>query len=117
MSIDLLKPTFGPFLDSIVSPNRYSTSQALGHAARNHHIAAMTYPSARDPGKGTNIALFTPNAFLSKKPQSGSFQTWQTLATHSTMEFKRMSTLTNENKIFKIDHFMVDGVLPYPAVD
>lgn len=106
--IDLSKPPFSQYLDVIVSTHQYTASQALGYAMRNDHIAAISYPSARDPNKGTNIAIFNPSAFSHKKPQSGSFQTWYSLTSNSTMEFTRVDALNQEYKIFHSDEVMKD---------
>ncbi len=113
--VNLHQEPFTAHANVISSPTHYTTSQSLGTAMRQHKVEAFCYKSARDPGKGTNVALFAPNAFLHKKPQPGSFQTWQSLSNEMSVEFIRTSALANEYKIFSLEAFLVDGNLLTPV--
>ena len=55
--------------------NDYEACQSLEAEARKAGVELIRYPSARDPDKGTNIALLTPKAFATKKPVH--WQTWR----------------------------------------
>lgn len=112
ISVNLSKAPFDAFLNDISSKEHYKTSQALGRAMRKDGIEAVLYPSARDPNQGLNVAIFHPNGFSQIKPEPASFQTWHSLTSQNTMEFKRVNTLKNEYKIHKIDTFMINGKLP-----
>lgn len=103
--VDLTQASFCDYAADISSPLNYEVSQALGTALREQNIEALKYQSARDPMKGTNVALLVPKAFSHKKPQAGSFQTWHSLTNETTMEFMRTSALVNESKMFSVDQF------------
>lgn len=109
ISINLSKPPFDKYIQDISCPKQYKVSQSLGQAMRNDGVEAILYPSARTKEPGLNIALFTPKAFLHKKPESGSFQTWETLTNQTAMEFMRTSAVKSEYKIFRAGSFLVEG--------
>jgi hypothetical protein len=113
--IKLTQLPFAKYTQKISSPNHYQASQSLGSAMRANKIEAFCYTSARDPEQGTNLALFSPKAFQSKKPNAASFQTWHCTCNSHAIEFSRTSALHNETKIFSLDSFLVDGKLPLPA--
>jgi hypothetical protein len=71
--LDLSDPQFDdPALRSLTD---YSACQALADRARNNGIELLRYRSVRDPTSGFNVAVLTPNAFVSKKPKA--FTTWR----------------------------------------
>ena len=103
----------------ISSPTSYTTSQELGRALRAAGVEAFRYRSARDPERGTNLALFTPRAFAAKRPDSS--ETWYCVATRSVVELSSRRLLDRgargrETHRFPRELFEVDGKLPAPAV-
>ena len=71
--VDLSSPGFSdPALSDLVN---YEPCQNLADRARRVHAGAIRYVSARDPHKGFNVAILTPNAFAAKKPKA--WQTWR----------------------------------------
>jgi hypothetical protein len=99
----------------ISATDHYHESQALGSAMRAAGVETFTYQSARVQDKGINIALFTANAFLHKKPDARSFQSWQCIAGSQLIEFRQFSASERNTMSFSIKQFMDDGVLPFPA--
>lgn len=114
--IKLIQPPFAQYRDIISSPVSYHVSQRLGNSMRQHNVEAFSYQSARDPNGGTNIALFTPQAFKRKNPNAQSLQTWRCLSTKEEIEFVQMSVMTTTAFAFPLNTFLVDGALPFPAI-
>jgi hypothetical protein len=114
--IDLTQSPFDNFVADISSPHSYEQSQLLGKAMREDGVEAFCYQSARDPSKRKNIALFTPTAFLNKKPVHSSFQSWQCIMNRDVADFIRVAVTANETKSFNIDMFTVNEKLPFPAM-
>lgn len=109
--IFLNKEPFNTFEKSITSLNNYSDTQELGSSMRKGNVKAFQYVSARDPHKGTNIALFTPKAFQSKKPTS--IESWVCKITNEEIGF-----ISKKNQVrisFTKDLFLIDGKIPAPA--
>lgn len=113
--IQLTELPFKSYQKIISSPITYQASQALGTDMRRAAVDAFCYQSARDYENTKNIALFTPRAFLHKKPNASSFQTWQCIINHDTVEFIRSSAIEKDIKTYPLSLFLVDGKLPFPA--
>lgn len=113
--INLVEPPFLHYKSSISSPNDYKISQTLGHSMRLAKVEAFHYMSARDPEHHTNIGVFTPRAFLQKKPIPSSFHTWQCIINHHVVEFIRLSEIKKETISYSLNQFLVDNELPFPA--
>jgi hypothetical protein len=111
--VDLTAPPFAAHADRISSPTRYDWSQALGAAMRAAGVEAFRYRSARDPGGGTSVALFSPRAFAAKRPETP--QTWMCSATRERVEFQRKDFFEREVLAFERGTFLVAGNLPQPA--
>jgi len=114
-AIKLEKSPFSHYTKLISAPDVYKASQQLGTAMRESAIQAFTYQSARDTKKSNNIALFTPKAFRHHKPDAKSFQLWHCIASDNFIEFVRTNSIIRETKIFSLNQFLVNGVLPFPA--
>lgn len=95
----------------LASPKDYSATQALGRAMRDGGIEAFEFPSARCPEGGNNVALYTPTAFVARRPRE--MQQWlcETGAEGVTFSHAHNRALHR----FSIETFMVDGKLPWPA--
>ncbi len=114
-AVDLSRGPFDIHRAALCSKTEYVESQRLGSEMRADGVEMFRYTSARDPKRGTNIALFTPSAFALKKPL-GAAQTWHCTTTQSGVSwiYEDVSGLTRYE--FSRNDFLVDGVLPGPAV-
>lgn len=113
--VNLATRPFSEFTQLISAPDSYQESQKLGSTMRSKEIEAFYYQSARDPGKGMNVALFTPRAFFHKNPSGTSFQSWQCIVNEAVAEFVRSSSINVETRSFPMDLFLINGALPFPA--
>jgi len=73
--IDLRQPPFDAHSAIWSHPTDYSDTQVVGRSARGAGIGAVIYQSVRDPKPHFCIAVLTPRAFATKKPESAT-QTW-----------------------------------------
>jgi hypothetical protein len=108
----LQMPPFDDYRETLVAPSSYAATQRLGTAMRNAGIEAFEYVSARDPLAGVNIALFTPGAFASPRPAF--MQPW--LADTDGDGVRFYSVEDRKVHHFTFGQFVVDGVLPAPAL-
>jgi hypothetical protein len=81
--VDLRVPPFDSDASHWQHPTDYSATQAFGRIARDVGIGAILYQSVRDPEHHFCVAVLTPLAFTTKKPDSAT-QTW--MLTISTEE-------------------------------
>lgn len=113
--VDLTRPPFSAYAAQLASKTDYAASQALGEAMRADGVEALRYTSARDPGGGTNVALFTPRAFASKAPLRPG-QTWYCVAGKVRVELTRADLVGGSESLrFERALFEVGGKLPAPA--
>jgi hypothetical protein len=114
-ALDLTELPFSNYTHEISKRDTYLASQQLGKQMRQTKVAAFYYSSARCPHKGKNIGLFLPCAFKNKTPMEP-FQTWQgtVINAKSKMEFIRTNCLHDENCVFAVDIFLINGKLPCP---
>jgi hypothetical protein len=78
---------------TVSAPDRYDATQKLGSRMREAGVEAFRYASARDADGGTNVGLFTPRAFTSKRP--GAMQVWRATASKASVEMRRHDLLRN----------------------
>jgi hypothetical protein len=102
---------FDAFEDRLRHPADYAATQALGTALRNAGIEAFEYRSARDPGAGINLALFTPRAFATNTAVV--LDEW--LCTTGAERVSYYSRHGGGIREFGRDLFTVNGDLPIPA--
>ena len=107
-------PPFDAFRAVIASPSRYDDTQALGDAMRAADVDAFTYPSARDNEGGVNVAAFVPSVFGRAKPTS--LESWYCSASRERVDITRGDYFRRETFSFAREQFLVDGILPAPAV-
>ncbi len=113
--VDLSSPAFKASLRKICSPTGYTASQRLGTEMRADGIEAVRYPSARDPRRGMNVALFSPAAFAAPAPLATP-ETWYcTVTAAHDVEFRHERALTIDTEAFPRSTFLVGGALPAPA--
>lgn len=113
-AIDLMAPPFDAHRKAIASPTRYASSQALGHAMRTSGVELFRYPSARDANGGVNVGAFTAAVFGKSKPRG--FETWHSTAARDGVELTKGDYFKRESYSFPREQFLVDGLLPAPAL-
>ncbi|WP_263141095.1 RES family NAD+ phosphorylase [Pseudomonas alcaligenes] len=102
---------FSAFAEVLTDPCRYSATQALGAAMRAAGVQAFEYRSARQ-ASGVNVALFTPQAFLERKPFN--LEPWLCETTADQVAFK-LAHFPNQPRSFMREAFMTAGGFPSPA--
>lgn len=112
--VDLAKPPFAAHRARISSPVDYAESQRLGAEMRADGVRACRYFSARDPGGGTNVAVFAPEAFSRRTPSRD--QRWFCTVTAAGVEFTKDDLLARRTVSFAREAFLVGGRLPQPAL-
>jgi hypothetical protein len=112
--VDLTRPPFAAHRRTIASPMSYRAAQSLGRAMRAAGVELFRYSSARDPRGGSNIGAFTPDVFGRSRPRD--LQTWHCTATRERVEFSKRDYFGREQHAFSREVFLVDGVLPAPAL-
>ena len=107
----LHRPPFDAHEPRLASPTDYAETQALGSAIRSAGADAIEYLSARDTGRGLNVALYTPAAFA--EPQPNLREEWLCETAATRVSFRARGVLGVHTLPF--EQFAVDGVLPMPA--
>jgi hypothetical protein len=116
VGVDLTHTPFDRHAASISSPTDYDPAQELGSAMRADGVEVFHYRSARDRGGGTNLGLFTPTAFSSKRP-ARELATWVCYASRLRVDFLRKNLVSRREKLsFPRSDFEVGGILPAPAL-
>lgn len=114
-AVDLTAPPFDAYADAMTSKADYAETQQLGSEMRAEGVELVRFPSARDPKRGSNVALFTPRAFALRKPLSPS-TTWTcTVTIQRDVSWMREVAGGFERFEFPLTTFLVDGKLPAPA--
>jgi hypothetical protein len=111
---DLSRPPFARHRRAISSPVSYESSQRLGAAMRADGVRACRYFSARDPGGGTNLAVFDPAAFSRRTPSRD--QKWFCSVAPEGVDFTKDDLLAGKTVSVPRAAFLVDGRLPHPAL-
>jgi hypothetical protein len=112
--MDLTATAFARFRSSLASKSSYAATQPLGTSMRDAGVEAFRYWSARDVAGGVNVGVFSPRAFASRRPRG--LQTWSSVATPAVVELSRRDYFERGTYHFERAQFLVDGVLPRPAV-
>ena len=109
VGLDLTGEPFQPYQDVIRHPAVYAETQAVGSRLRQLGIEAALYLSARCLQHGRNVALFSPQAVHSQRPEN----MCQVLCeTRGNIVF----FLAGDNRYeFELKHFLFHDVLPFPA--
>jgi len=113
-AIDLTDEPFADHSDVIGSPIEYGEAQKLGAAMRRSDVVFFRYRSARDIEGGTNVGVFTPEAF--SRPRPSTPQSWFCVATREGVEVIKKDVFRRRSHRFPRSDFEVDGALPSPAV-
>jgi hypothetical protein len=104
-------PPFDEYRVDLASPSDYSATQALGSALRAADAEALVYPSARDPQRGLNAALYTPAAFAEPRPSFR--EEWFCETAADRVSFR--SRVAVGVHTLPLSQFTIDGLLPTPA--
>lgn len=122
--VDLTATPFTRFRSALASKTSYAATQPLGAAMRDAGVEAFRYHSARDSAGsdgaggdsagGVNVGVISPRAFGSRRPRG--LQTWRSVSTPAVVEFVRRDYFERGAFGFLRAAFLVDGVLPRPAV-
>lgn len=109
--VNLSEPPCAGYAEVLTHPSDYGPTQALGRALREAGVDAFEFSSARDPGRGLNVALFAPTALVSRRPLG--LQPWlcETRADQVSFSGDGGRILFG----FSIVQFLLDGALPRPA--
>lgn len=110
--VRLQEPPFSDYERALTDTADYRVAQELGSAMRGAGVQAFEYRSARCPQRGCNVALFTPRAFIEKRPRN--LTPWLCETTASYVAFKP-AHVPGSPKVFARELFLVDGRLPQPA--
>jgi hypothetical protein len=92
-------------------PADYGPTQRLGAALRQAGIDLFEFVSARDAGRGINLALFRPAALVSRAPLGLSRWLCETRSAAVTFAPEASAELY----VYSLDALLVDGQLPRPA--
>jgi hypothetical protein len=112
-AVDLTRPPFVEFEPVISSKSSYDATQALGRAMREEEVEMFRYVSARDPKRGTNVGLFSPAPFQSRRPAG--LSVWFCTHDDRLVEFVLKNAMKKVTHVFRREQFEVDGNLPGPA--
>ena len=107
----LQRPPFAAYETLLTDPTDYVITQQLGSLMRAEGISAFEYISARDLNKGTNVALYTPEAFKSNEPLYQ--QSWFCETRPDRVIF---AARPNDVYQFSLDTYLIDGLFPQPAL-
>jgi hypothetical protein len=109
----LQAPPFDEFSAALTHRRSYAATQALGRAMRAVGIEAFEYRSARDPAAGINVALMSPRALASRRPDLQS--EWLCETSARAVAWFSSGRGRGELHRFELAQFFVDGALPMPA--
>lgn len=109
--IQLQAPPFDVHADTLTHPADYAATQALGTDMVAAGVEGFEYTSARDPNRGLNVALYTPDALVSDCPRFQ--QQWLCETRPDQVHF--YSKEDDSVHAFALDTYLVNGDLPAPA--
>jgi hypothetical protein len=112
--IDLTSAPFDAYRAKVSSPVSYESSQILGTEMRSAGVEAFRYSSARDTEDGVNVGVISPSAFGKSKPKA--FETWYCAASHERVDLTRGDYMARRSFSYLRTQFLVNGVLPSPAI-
>jgi hypothetical protein len=102
---------FAEHQDALTDPEGYRDSQALGSKIREMGVQVFEFLSARDPARGLNAALLTPDTLASPTPL---FQeAWLGEVDGEHVRFRAVGSRGVHE--FPLGAFQVEGRLPQPA--
>jgi hypothetical protein len=102
---------FNRYRAALRDPARYGATQLLGQRMRAAGVEAFEYESARDPDAGINVALFSPHALVSRRPQGR--EAWLCETSPALVRFSAREQ--GGVHVFARGLFLVEDKLPQPA--
>lgn len=109
--IKLQASPFSAYQRDLTHPSNYSVTQILGSEMRAANVLAFEYVSARAPANAGCVALFSPKAFVEKKPTN--LSKWLCEISANEVAFKQVGNA--EVHRFSREHFVVNNIFPQPA--
>jgi hypothetical protein len=109
--VRLHAPPCNAYETQLRHPSDYGATQRLGRALREIGVGAFEFVSARDPARGINVALFEPEALISRTPLAVRAWLCETRADRIVFAAEDEPEL----HVLDFDLFAVDGKLPLPA--
>ena len=103
---------FDTFETELRHPRSYAATQALGTRMRAANVQAFEYLCARTQNRALNVALFKPDALVSKSPLDPHAFVGETRA--DVVSFRAASGGIFQS--FPLDFFIFEGALPLPGV-
>jgi hypothetical protein len=112
--VDLTALPFSAYEAMLAAPDSYRATQSIGRAMRESGVEAARFTSARDLERGVNVAVFAPTAFGRRQPRR--LQTWHCVATRWAVQVSRRDYFERGVHSFERAQFLVQGMLPAPAL-
>jgi hypothetical protein len=110
--VQLQRPPCDAHRSALAHPADYAAPQSIGAAMRAAGVQGFEYRSARDPAGGVNVGLLAPEALASTKPTG--LEPWLCETSGESVRFRpRGGNAVHE---LPVTNFLVDGLLPQPAV-
>ena len=110
--VELDKPPFKKHISRLSDPARYGDSQKIGEEMREKGVEVFTYYSARAADE-VNVGVFHCKAVQSTAPKA--LRHWSCITRDHNVTIRSLDDSWN-NISFEREQFLVDGVLPSPAV-
>jgi len=105
-TIDLTRAPFVKDREKWIHPSDYQSTQAFAEISREANIQIICYESARDLERGMNLALLSPSAFKSKKPNTQ--QTWFLYMSKAEVNCERANANSKKDQwTFKREQFVI----------
>jgi len=109
--VRLHRPPFDRFAELLTHRDDYSHTQLLGTRMRDSGVLGFEFVSARDPGRGLNVGMFTAETFPGHQPAWQ--QSWLCETKSEVVTFFNPEAGTHT---FECTAFYLDGRLPVPAL-
>ncbi len=110
--VELNKPPFNKYRRKLSDPAGYKDSQKIGEEMREKKVEAFTYFSARAIDE-VNVGIFDCKAIQNYMPHA--LKHWSCITRAESIMIRSLDDSWS-NISFELDQFLVDGVLPAPAV-
>lgn len=110
--VELNEPPFNKYRNKISDPSSYSDSQKLGEAMREKKVEVFTYYSARAIDE-VNVGIFNGKTIQSNAPNE--LKHWSCITRDNNVMIRSLDDSWS-NISFERNQFLVNGVLPSPAV-
>lgn len=108
--VQLQNTPFNAYQSELTHPQHYQSSQQVGAKMREADVEVFEYQSARN-SEGTCVGLFSPKAFVQKKPTNTN--QWLCEVSANMVSFKPLDS--KEVTSFSIDLFLIENRFPLPA--